>query len=810
MEYDTLALSIHGNDNGGTLFRYPLEADEHIIGITAGSSNYWNNRSFRYLAFYTDKDRTFEAGHRTGHRTDDNYVECSIKFEEGYGLTYIWGSIAYHNPGRNDLECILLSSIGGCAQAYTSSSSPSIEELRNQFAEIFPDYHKSLLEAQTEEQFEEIFNSIIKTEKNRPYSDIPPTVWTTAASSSACVASPTGESGSICFTTNFISAMPTASIASDDLANENNDYNIFLQKPLYERLTNASGKDIEIELIKLLEQLVNLQKSDKLTSEETAKMLAAGVVVVVPGTLAVVYIGKLLAGELALPAALSTISIYGFVAAIAAAIAAVLAILIPVIYFMKKNASCCLLFINELAENVTVDTDFINGNKKSIIRPKTIYRQAFNGKEPIFCAGLFFTERNKGNFSGLSYGVSFLTTSNQSFSLGMQCPLIQDNNCACSFTHTAEEIADFSGSRCGGDQIESSGKYTLSIKRSSPSGSAAYFIASIKSNPSTINPVDRKDWMASLSETLLISDINIPGSHDAAAINPDIHTLYACHKASITQQLEGGIRLFDIRLKIKMESNKYEFCTCHGDWMGGNLPINEFQSFRSLIDEMEQFLKVHSTEALIMTLKIDDWGVCKKDESKRQDALEALSNILDDSIFIKSACIPQLKDNRGKIYLMNRIDETLRFGSPIQFPNNTNGEYINISDPKTRNYPFYVQDKFKTDDKEKNYLVKQIFDMEKVSGTVYFNYASGTKYLIRGIYILGNLMLYFGKDIANKRKTKLGWLMMDYEFDLYNTDQYNYLSMVDLYISSNFNYSEYPDKFSLIYESKIDKSEGEI
>lgn len=91
----------------------------------------------------------------------------------------------------------------------------------------------------------------------------------------------------------------------------------------------------------------------------------------------------------------------------------------------------------------------------------------------------------------------------------------------------------------------------------------------------------------------------------------------ACHDRTITQQLEGGIRLLDVRIKPK---KNFQFITCHGS-TGSLIGMNECQSLISLLGEVEAFLNRHGRETVVMTLKADDWP----DRSEKKDkALEKL------------------------------------------------------------------------------------------------------------------------------------------------------------------------------------------
>jgi hypothetical protein len=119
---------------------------------------------------------------------------------------------------------------------------------------------------------------------------------------------------------------------------------------------------------------------------------------------------------------------------------------------------------------------------------------------------------------------------------------------------------------------------------------------------------DSINWMSGIADDKNISDINLPGTHDSAAINPSITTVYSCQTLPITQQLESGVRVLDVRIKIKGTYDNLSFVTCHGSF-GGRINMNEYQSLPSLLDECKSFLQSHNTETILMSVKIDDWNL---------------------------------------------------------------------------------------------------------------------------------------------------------------------------------------------------------
>jgi GH18 family chitinase len=301
---------------------------------------------------------------------------------------------------------------------------------------------------------------------------------------------------------------------------------------------------------------------------------------------------------------------------------------------------------------------------------------------------------------------------------------------------------------------------------------------------------DRRNWLSAIPDLTLIGDINLPGTHDSAAINLKIYTPYACQDRSITDQLNGGIRVLDVRLKVKKSGSQYEFATCHGDIKGPFEGLNEYQSFPSLLDECKNFLGRNSTEVVIMSLKVDDWSTYHGDST---NVFNALNTLLSNYPTSFSKDMPSLGEVRGKIFLYNRITDNLQFGVPISWSDNTSGSYANES--LNRSYKVYVQDQYKDlpswgANEEKLKLVTEAFTKKEPNEMV-LNFASATWYVIKGVYITDDLLKYFRKKSTQNRLTKFGWTMFDYPFTtnlIIGTDNGS-VDIVGLVISSNFNYS---------------------
>lgn len=307
------------------------------------------------------------------------------------------------------------------------------------------------------------------------------------------------------------------------------------------------------------------------------------------------------------------------------------------------------------------------------------------------------------------------------------------------------------------------------------------------------------DWLKDVDDQELIGNINLPGTHDSAAINRYLTTPYACHSNTLSEQLRNGIRLLDIRLSVHEKSGQFSFITCHGDI--GIWGSNEFQTLSSALDECSSFLSANDSEFMAMTLKVDDWnGITNK-----QGAYTALESLINGFPNTKSSSMPKLVDVRGKIFFMNRITNDLQFGVPIDWSDNTPGS--NAYSNTQRSYELYVQDQYNglggvTDSATRIKL--ELFTAAipvTTPGQMLLNYASAVQVGLLGVYIMPSLLQYFGNNQSSDRPARLGWSLFDYVSTTYPTNEYGQMNVIDMIISSNFSYKGYEKPFT-VYENK--------
>ena len=196
--------------------------------------------------------------------------------------------------------------------------------------------------------------------------------------------------------------------------------------------------------------------------------------------------------------------------------------------------------------------------------------------------------------------------------------------------------------------------------------------------------MDTAQWLKDLPGELLIGNINLPGTHNSAAIHLTRMRLHACQRHSITQQLHGGIRLLDVRLSVRRRAAGFDFLTCHG-----RIGRNTFQSFPSLLDECCGFLAEYPSEFVVLLLKVDDWSNVGDHAG---EALAELAGLLGLYPTLSGPVLPTLHAARGQLFLYNRLNDDPILGVPVRWKRDTAGSAAYES--RERRYEVWVQDRY--------------------------------------------------------------------------------------------------------------------
>jgi hypothetical protein len=196
----------------------------------------------------------------------------------------------------------------------------------------------------------------------------------------------------------------------------------------------------------------------------------------------------------------------------------------------------------------------------------------------------------------------------------------------------------------------------------------------------------RTDWMGLLDNYLHLSDLSIPGTHDTMSLHENIVCCWTkCQTMTLEDQLNAGIRAFDIRL------SRWRECptsTCEFKlrlWHGMDDQKAFFDS--DVLEVCIQFLRDHPNETILMRIKKEEvaindmpdkvwWGTMQSFEVNLKNHISAYRAASDDYVYdyvygwnptnakFEGVNNPILKDIRGKIVILDNVEhyDTGNFG----------------------------------------------------------------------------------------------------------------------------------------------------
>lgn len=165
-------------------------------------------------------------------------------------------------------------------------------------------------------------------------------------------------------------------------------------------------------------------------------------------------------------------------------------------------------------------------------------------------------------------------------------------------------------------------------------------------------------WMRELSDGTPLSGLSIPGTHNSPTHHRALPSV-RCQAVSPKEQLDNGVRFFDIRVQPEHPDNpsKDGLILVHGVFP---VSLTGSKHLRGLINDVHDFLKRNPSETVIVSLKREGTG---------NSTDEQLSMILHDHYanedpnwWYTEPRIPKLGEVRGKLVLLRRfcIDDRLK------------------------------------------------------------------------------------------------------------------------------------------------------
>ncbi|KAL7271386.1 hypothetical protein RUND412_005868 [Rhizina undulata] len=168
-----------------------------------------------------------------------------------------------------------------------------------------------------------------------------------------------------------------------------------------------------------------------------------------------------------------------------------------------------------------------------------------------------------------------------------------------------------------------------------------------------MSSTDLNGWQGHLKDSTPLSALSIPGTHNSPTCHVALPSV-RCQAVKITEQLENGIRFFDVR--CQPDDKGREMILVHGAFP---ISLKRKHHLKELLKDTYDFLDAHPTESVIISLKREGRG----DYSD-----ETFSLLIKDWIekdphrWYTDVRSPTLGNVRGKCILLRRfhIDETLQ------------------------------------------------------------------------------------------------------------------------------------------------------
>ena len=269
-----------------------------------------------------------------------------------------------------------------------------------------------------------------------------------------------------------------------------------------------------------------------------------------------------------------------------------------------------------------------------------------------------------------------------------------------------------------------------------------------QSTPATIPHSHLADWMAPVPGTKKITELSIPGTHDAGALHEHFPNTAKCQDLTISDQLLAGVRFLDIRCRHVHD----QFQIYHGS-------VNQEISFADVVSDCLAFMKLHPGECIIMSVKEE--YTPEGNTRKFEQTFDTYTAQHPGQWFLADA-FPNLNEVRGKIILFRRFAaEGLPKGiAASDWPDNTTfwiGQRLR------------VQDDYVVKDKASKWAAIQAQYQEAITGSpdvLYVNFGSGYEPGWMGIPNLRTVADFINPQLTayweHARPERLGITLMDF------------------------------------------------
>lgn len=160
-------------------------------------------------------------------------------------------------------------------------------------------------------------------------------------------------------------------------------------------------------------------------------------------------------------------------------------------------------------------------------------------------------------------------------------------------------------------------------------------------------------WMTNLPDATLVSDLDIPGTHDSGALHEKVPSTSKTQSLNISEQLGVGVRYLDIRCRMINNS----FTIHHGmDY--------QYLNFDDVLTDCKNFLEANPGETIVMHVKQEHTR-----ENCTLSFFEIFANYVRKypNLFYRDTDIPTLGKARGRIVLVRRFDWDDTYTPDVRF-----------------------------------------------------------------------------------------------------------------------------------------------
>lgn len=208
-----------------------------------------------------------------------------------------------------------------------------------------------------------------------------------------------------------------------------------------------------------------------------------------------------------------------------------------------------------------------------------------------------------------------------------------------------------------------------------------FLLLTLLSLPTHSQTIAFNEWMKSIADATPLCHISIPGTHDSGALEGG--EAFQTQELTLEEQLEAGVRCFDIRLKA-----------CDNNLLGvyHSIVFQDAYWETDVLPTFLTFLKEHPTELLIVMLK--------KEGGNDKDFSTLLTKSLQDTLHSKTFVQDVPKDLtlgacRGKILFIHRDHLLTEFpGAQCHEWQNNATCRVTLKDAQGNDTPLSVEDEY--------------------------------------------------------------------------------------------------------------------